>query len=227
MQPYFFPYAGYFCLLAAVDRFVFYDDVHYIKSGWINRNRLLLGGEPSYFTVPVVNASCSTRISDVAIVANGKWRRKMLESLRHGYSAAPHFGAVYELVQSVVFAKADSISELAKASVYAVAKYLEVDTHFVDSSSSYDNASLRGVERVLDICRREQATHYINLSGGRSLYEPECFRAAGLTLAFVDSKATPYPQFSVTFQPALSIVDLLMHNAPSQARSHIGAEKGQ
>ena len=47
MQPYFLPYLGYWQLLAAADQFVLYDEVNYIKGGWINRNRILINGQPS------------------------------------------------------------------------------------------------------------------------------------------------------------------------------------
>lgn len=51
MQPYFLPYIGYFQLMKAVDRYVIYDDVNYIKGGWINRNNLLVNGRKQLFTI--------------------------------------------------------------------------------------------------------------------------------------------------------------------------------
>ena len=79
MQPYLFPYIGYFQLLSQVDRFVFYDDVNFIKNGWINRNRLSVNGTPKYFTVPLSNASSFQKICDVAITPSAGWRRKLGE----------------------------------------------------------------------------------------------------------------------------------------------------
>jgi hypothetical protein len=223
MQPYFFPYLGYFALLAAVDRFVFYDDVQYIKNGWINRNRILLGGEPAYITVPLLNASASSRIDQVPIAGNRDWKRKMLESLRHAYHGAPFFGAVDGLVRSVISPEVERIAELAKDSIYAVTRYLELSPDIVHSSNSYANSHLRGVERVLDICRREQASEYFNLPGGRELYDPARFAACGLGLRFIDAPVVPYPQFGDAFQPHLSVLDALMHNPPARVRAMLAA----
>jgi hypothetical protein len=223
MQPYFFPYIGYFTLVGAVDRFVFYDDVQYIKNGWINRNRILLAGEPSYITVPLQSASLSRRIDEVAIAQGGNWKRKMLESLRHAYGGAACFEPVHELVRSVMLPDMQRICELAKASVYAVARYLELGGDFVHSSAGYSNRELRGEERVLDICRHESASEYVNLPGGRELYDPARFAARGVQLRFVDAPATPYRQFGEHFHPYLSIIDVLMHNRPAQVRAMLAS----
>src|SRR5581483_11840060 len=67
MQPYLFPYIGYFQLMHAVDRFVVADDLSYIKQGWINRNRLLINGEAAYFTVPLRRHAATALIRDVEI----------------------------------------------------------------------------------------------------------------------------------------------------------------
>ncbi len=219
MQPYFFPYAGYFSLVAAVDRFVFYDDVQYIKNGWINRNRILIGGAPKYITVPLRHASASSHIDEVAIADGAGWKRKMIESLRHSYGGARYFGQIDDLVRGVVMAQFDRISDMAKASVCAVARYLELPADFVQTSTDYGNSNLQGVERVIDICRRESADAYVNLPGGRALYDEAQFAEEGIALRFVEPAALPYPQFSESFQPFLSIIDVLMHNPPDRVRS--------
>ena len=57
MQPYYLPYIGYWQLLNAVDKYVIYDDVNFIKGGWINRNRILNNGVVQYFNVPMIGSS--------------------------------------------------------------------------------------------------------------------------------------------------------------------------
>ena len=74
MQPYFFPYIGYWQLIHAVDHFVIYDDVNYIKGGWINRNRILINGKPAYITVPLHKASAFKRICDTDLQPSPFWR---------------------------------------------------------------------------------------------------------------------------------------------------------
>lgn len=218
MQPYFFPYPGYFQLLHAVDTLVFYDDVNFIKNGWINRNRLLLDGAPAYFTVPLANASSFQRIDQVRVSADGGWRRKLLEKMRHAYARAPHYTEVIRMVEGVVGSEPPSIGELARQSVQAVAQYLALPCRFVATSRAYGNDHLKGEERVIDICIREHAATYINVPGGRMLYEPRHFARQQVRLGFINPRLATYPQFSGAHVPALSIIDLLMFNDRQAAR---------
>lgn len=210
MQPYLFPYVGYFQLAAAVDKFVFYDDVNFIKNGWINRNRLTLSGAVRYFTAPLQGASPFVPICEVGMQPGSTWRRKILESIRHSYAKAPNFVATFALVKSILEMDTHSIGEMAKHSVVSVVRYLGLPTQFVWTSSAYDNRSLSGVERVLDICSRERASQYFNLPGGRSLYEPAAFLAAGIELHFIEPRLAPYARGSEAFHAGLSIIDALM-----------------
>jgi hypothetical protein len=212
MQPYFFPYLGYFHLVNAVDKFVFYDDVNYIKNGWINRNRLLFSDNPKYFTIPLAGASPFLKIDQICVQQNGIWQKKLSELMRYSYLKAPNFKVVHQLFSDVLFVDDIRISELAKLSVKAVSEYLGLATQFIESSSVYKNVQLKGAERVLDICIREKASEYYNLPGGRLLYDEELFNLNGVELHFILPKLVPYKQFLNTFQPCLSIIDVLMFN---------------
>src|SRR6476646_4989685 len=64
MQPYFFPYIGYFQLIEAVDLFIVYDEIKYTKKGWINRNRMLVNGRDVLFSLPLKNASDALNICE-------------------------------------------------------------------------------------------------------------------------------------------------------------------
>ena len=213
MQPYLFPYLGYYQLAAAVDRFVFYDDVKFIKNGWINRNRLFLSGDVRYFTVPLLGASSTSNIAQVGVQPGEVWRRKILESIAQSYGQAPQLVPVMAVVSEVLGnPQTDSMGTLAKQSVLAVADYLGLKTAFVWTSQEYGNASLRGVDRVLDICGREGASCYVNLPGGRSLYDAAQFAASGIELAFIEPKLPPYDCGRRPFHAGLSIIDVLMWN---------------
>lgn len=225
MQPYFFPYLGYFQLLAAVDRFVFLDDVHYTPRTWINRNRLLRQGQAVYCTVPVRGGSQNKRICDVGLAEEGespRWRRKLLAGLQQDYRAAPQFEPVYALVASVLNAPAAGIAELARHSVQAVVAYLGGTTQVLPSSAIYGNQALSGQARILDICRREGAATYINAPGGRALYQPEAFKQAGVQLCFLQPSLPAYPQFQQAFVAGLSIIDVLMFNPPQVVAAMLG-----
>jgi hypothetical protein len=215
MQPYLFPYIGYFQLVGSVDRFVFFDDVNFIKRGWINRNRLLFSGSVGYFTIPLVAASQNHRICDIQVCMEGGWQKKLSTSIRESYSKAPYFHTVYELVENVIFSGELSIANMAKHSVLSVAEYLDLNTQFVSTSSSYGNEGLTGPARILDICRSEDAGAYYNLPGGRPLYDRGEFSARQIELKFVEPLLCEYRQYGALFQPWLSVLDVLMFNDKS------------
>lgn len=224
MQPYFFPYIGYFQLIAAVDKFVFYDDVNFIKNGWINRNRVVLSGDVNYVTVPLSGASPFLKINQISAQAGERWRKKIFESIRHSYAKAPYFCAVTELVSEIIFLDRDKISDIAKESIITVANYLSLNTEFIQSSEKYGNSQLRGTERVIDICRLENASVYYNLPGGKALYDEEAFKSQGIDLRFVTPNDESYPQFRKEYIPWLSIIDVLMFNEPKSVRAMLFKE---
>jgi hypothetical protein len=224
MQPYLFPYVGYFQLAAAVDKFVFYDDVNFIKNGWINRNRMLLGDQVRYLTVPLSGASPSLKINEVMVEPRERWLRKLLESIRHAYAKAPHYPQVSALIGRILAEPLAPVSLLASHTVMEICRYLEIDTEFVPSSTKYCNAQLKGIERVIDICAREQASAYVNLPGGRQLYDSAAFSARGIELAFIEPNLCPYAQFDDAFHPALSILDVLMFNSKNSVRDMLSVE---
>lgn len=221
MQPYFFPYIGYFKLISEVDKFVFLDDVNYINRGWINRNRLFLAGEIRYITVPLVGASQNLRINDISVQPKEIWQSKLLDVIRQSYSKAPNFSNTFELIRHVLQAGGpeDKISDVSRRSVIETSKCLGLDTHFIETSSTFENARLKGPERIVDICLRANATEYFNLPGGESLYEKDLFSENGLDLKFVSPALVPYSQFHREFAPGLSIIDVLMFNSFEDSRS--------
>lgn len=223
MQPYFFPYIGYFKLLEAVDKFIFYDDVNFIKGGWINRNRLLLNGKIGYFTVPLSKAGSFSKINSIETKNDMPWEARIAAQIAQSYSHAPYYEKVMPLVQSVLETHDGHISTIARNSILAVADYLGMAKEYTASSAIYGNQELKSIARVLDICKRESASSYVNLPGGRALYSREEFLASGLELEFVDILLQSYPQSTDVFHPGLSIIDVLMFNSPAQTRSLMAA----
>lgn len=221
MQPYFFPYLGYFQLMAAVDVFVVYDDVAFIKGGWINRNRLLLNGQPWLFTVPLQGASQNRLIHQIEVSPGEypRWRDKFLKTVARAYARAPHYAVTFTLLERVLDQPAANIGDLARRSLLAVHDFLSLPTRIGPSSTCYQNGHLRAQDRVLDICAREGATAYYNPPGGRELYSQDDFAARGLTLRFLRSRLPGYRQFDHPFVPALSIIDVLMFNPPESVRA--------
>jgi hypothetical protein len=221
MQPYLFPYLGYFQLIGAVDRFVIYDDVSYIKRGWINRNRWLVAGTPAYFTFPVLNASQFRPIGDIRLHEGSGWAAKLLKTFRHEYGRAPCFAAAFDLLERVVTLDEPSISRRATASIRAVMGHLGMKTPLVETSADYGNADLRSADRIIDICQRERASRYINAIGGQELYDRATFAAAGIELRFLRPGLVQYQQFREPFTPWLSVLDVIAFNPPDVVRAFL------
>lgn len=212
MQPYFFPYLGYFQLLRAVDKFVVYDDVNFIKQGWINRNFILHNCKPLRFTIPLKHASSFSPIYETQIAPISGWKKKFLKIISQAYRKAPFYIEVYSLIETVVEEDCSTIAQLASNSIFSVLEYLEMSLDVEPTSRCYMNEHLKGQERVLDICRIECCKKYYNLSGGMSLYEHQAFKQAGIDLRFVQSRDVSYGQFGCRFVPNLSMIDVLMFN---------------
>lgn len=215
MQPYLFPYIGYFQLINAVEKFVIYDDVNFIRQGWINRNRILLNGNAHLFTVPVKSISSFKAINEVEIDQKSfpQWKIKFFKTFDAAYKKSPHYKEISAVVTDVFEAQVRTINEMASKSIFTIAEYLNLPTHFVLSSSIYNNVHLKAQERVLDICLQEKASTYINAKGGCELYSKKVFAKNRITLKFVSTGSICYKQFSEPFVPHLSIIDVLMFNS--------------
>src|SRR5690554_4605276 len=141
MQPYIFPYIGYFQMIKAVDKFVFYDDVNFIKKGWINRNRILVNGKDFMFTIPLEKTSQNNLIleSHIKQEVYTEWRNKIYITLEQNYKSSPYYNDTIELITKVFNQNKISISELAIESIKKVSEYLGLNTIFLKSSDNYDN----------------------------------------------------------------------------------------
>ena len=211
MQPYFFPYIGYFQLIRAVDKFVFYDDVNFIKNGWINRNRILLNNQAVYITIQLKGASSFKPINCVEFTDN---RGKLKKTIEQAYKKAPHFDSVWPVINACLDYRTKYISELAIHSVEQVSIYLNLNTHFEKSSLHYAGTKkLAREERLKEICRINNASQYINPIGGTELYKKDDFATIGGGISFIKSKDIRYAQYMNEFLPGLSIIDVMMFNS--------------
>jgi hypothetical protein len=223
MQPYLFPYIGYFQLIKAVDRFIAYDDVTFIKQGWINRNRILANGKPLFFSVPLRNASSNKLIRDVHIdnTSYAGWRKKYFKTLEQYYSKAPQYKNVLPIIMDVFNGEPEMISALAVRSIKAFCVSLDIKTEILETATHYQNNHLAAEDRVIDICKQEGAPTYVNASGGQELYSYDNFRRNGIELKFLKSGNIFYKQLNCSFVPWLSIIDVLMFNAPEMVQQFI------
>lgn len=222
MQPYFFPYIGYFHLISAADVFVFLDDVQYIDRGWSNRNRILVNGSDHMVTLPVKSGPRSAAYNEREYCLD-QIERKILRPVRLNYAKAPQFASVMPLVEDTLSFRSANVGRFNANLVDLISRHLGLATSFKFSSEVDGGSDLRGQDRIIAIASAVGAERYINAAGGRSLYSPQAFDAAGLELRFIHSQISPYAQFSNSPVLGLSILDVLMFNSVDSIRENLWA----
>jgi len=223
MQPYLFPYLGYFQLIRAVDIFVIHDDVQYIKGGWINRNRIISCNKTAWIRLSVRKDSFRSPISERTYVPFFDAEKvKMLRQIESSYRRAPFYKEVYALIQRILECDDKTVSLFNINQLKVICSYLEIQTPIVISSEINKDNTLRGQERVINIIKRLGASEYINPEGGRALYDAKTFMQNNVILWFLQSGHISYPQFGGTFIPSFSIIDVMMFNSPDMLNALLG-----
>lgn len=226
MQPYFLPYIGYWQLIASTDTFVIYDDVNFIKGGWINRNRYLYQGQPKYFNLIMSGASPNKKINEIGLLKNSRYNpeKKLLATFQMAYHKAPMYQEVLPLLEDILLYNSNKLAPYLEYSIRQLCCYLEIKTKILVSSNIKEkNSSLTGKDKVINICHCLGADTYVNASGGRCLYHHEDFKKAGLSLLFIETSPLKYHQFDAPFVPGLSIIDVLMFNSKEQVKELLQA----
>lgn len=222
MQPYFFPYIGYFQLINAVDTFVVYDDVNFIKKGWINRNSILVNKQSFLFNIPLSSASQNNKICEIKISEDVNWKSNFLKTIQFSYKKAPFFDVVFPILNKIIHYEEEKLSNFILFSLEEICKYLLINTKFIISSEIHKDNSLKGQDKIIEICKKLKCESYINPIGGLELYNVDVFVANDLSLNFIKSNAIVYTQFKDDFIPWLSIIDVLMFNSVEQINEMLG-----
>lgn len=213
MQPYLFPYIGYWQLINAVDEFVLLDDVNYIMRGYINRNSILIHEKPFLFSISIHKASQNKLISETKLSFSDMEKDKFLNRIANAYKKAAQFEKVMPLIQEIVNNPEEDLTEYIYYQIFKINEYLHINTVLKKSSQIKKNNQLKAQDRIIDICKIEKADIYINPQGGRKLYNSENFKQQNIQLYFLDSRRDEikYNQLSKEFVPSLSIIDVLMN----------------
>ena len=233
MQPYFFPYIGYYQAIYAVDKYILYDKVNFVKKSWLSRNRLLaLNGDISFFNVELKEKSSTKKIHEIELIESNSWRKKILNFIYHNYKKTKYFEEVFPIIESVVNYPTNKLNDINFQSVFSICNYLGITTEISSDSSKYErlehelnllnlksdyfeNINLEipdaKVFRVLKICKEENASTYINAIGGQALYNKKDFNKNGIELFFINTHEYQYNQLSKNFITHLSIIDVVMN----------------
>lgn len=216
MQPYFFPYIGYWQLINAVDKYVIYDDVNFIKGGWINRNMILINGERKQINLRMYNASPNKLINEIEILDDDIYMNKLLKSIEFNYKKAPYFYDAFPTIEMIIKQDEKNLAKYLEFGIKKVCNYLSIETQIIISSEIEKNNELRGQDKIFDICKLYRANEYINAIGGQKLYSYNEFRNQGIELKFLKTGEIEYKQFKNKFVPNLSIIDVMMFNMKDQ-----------
>lgn len=210
MQPYLFPYVGYFNLIQAVDCFVVLDDVQMPNRGFVSRNRLLVGGNPMWFSLPVKRNHHCTPLSSRSYLLDKTWVKNTLLTLRYNYPDSNRLDAEdlimrlhpdRQMSPNVVDVNLDALS--------ATIQSLDIRPPTMLRSSQIASPAPNPTAHLIRICQELGADTYVNLPGGRALYDRATFAASGIRIGFIDPRPEPYPQRAESFVSWLSILDLI------------------
>ena len=208
-QPYLFPYLGYWQLINAADLFLIGDNFSYMRKSWINRNHILINGNPNWFRIEVEDASSFRSIIDTKLKPIGL--KNKLRTLEMAYHKAPYFADTFELASRVLrFDSGGMLAPFLENSIREVCAYLGIETPIGRTSDYPGNSDFKREFRIYDMCRRAGADVYINAPGGQALYDFDAFREHGIELRFLQPELRPYPQFGAPFVPSLSIYEFLL-----------------
>lgn len=228
MQPYFFPYIGYFQLISEVDKYILYDNLNYIKEGWVNKNRILVPNQKdTYIIVPVKNKSSNKKIKDIEIDDTKPWRKKMINTLNLCYRKSKYYDQLIHCLEGIINSEYQFLSDFNKSSIFKICSLLNIEHKLEIESEKYYfvediikekmntedfNIHLEDkVLRIFEICEKEKADAFINAIGGTSIYSKIDFLNQGINLSFLNTQDVQYEQRSQSFYSNLSIIDVLMN----------------
>jgi hypothetical protein len=219
MQPYFFPYVGYFQLIANTDQFIFFDIVQYNKRSWMNRNRILHPNKPDdfqYISVPIAKHNKGSLIKDVDISHDEKWQNKILGQLTvYKKLKAPFYNEVNQLVKEILSKECNTLLDLSIESTRAICDYIGIELNYeIASRINFDKSSIsQPGDWALEISKYKKASEYINPPGGFDIFDENKFIENNIKLRFLKSNLSPYKQsWRKNFNSGLSILDVLMFN---------------
>ena len=221
MQPYFFPYLGYFQLISLVDEFCLLDDVNFIKGGWINRNRIIIQEKESWISVPLKNSSQNKRIKEIEINRDQKWQQKTIKSVYENYKKYKNNKTELDFFEKIILETEGSLAGFLKKIIQNLTFFIGIKTAISSSSEvSQRTDNLKNQEMIIDIAKNKNAKTYVNLPGGKSLYKIQDFKKQNIDLKFI--VPFNYEGFS-EFEMQYSILHILLKYGLEKTKEAIKA----
>lgn len=220
MQPYLFPYIGYWQLINAVDTFVIYDNIQFSKKGWFHRNNFLINDKKTLFTIPLKKDSDTLDVDDRYLSDDSeKQINKIVAQIKNSYKKSPYYNDVFPLIEAVLTNQEKNLFSYIFYSIRMICDYLDIDTKVVKSSTVDIDHNFRSQDKVIAINKSLNSTKYINPIGGIALYDKSSFNKEAIELQFLESEVPTYRQFNDEFIPYLSIIDVMMFNSKEEIKN--------
>lgn len=222
LQSNYIPWKGYFDLIRNVDEFVVYDDVQFTKNDWRNRNKIKTPQGVKWLTIPVFH-SLQSRINDV-IISDRKWKLKHWQSLRGSYGRAPFFKFYQDVFENAYLSNtSERLSEINVAFIRVIMDLLQARTK-ISFSTDFELPTGK-TERLVEICKKLNATEYITGPAAADYLEMDLFEKESIKVTYFSYDGyLEYPQLHPPFSHEVSIVDLLFNCGPEAIRymKHLG-----
>jgi hypothetical protein len=214
-QPEYIPWLGFFDKLARCDTYVIYDDVQYQHGGFHNRNRIRTSSGWEWLTVPI-NHGHPQIIKDVKI-SGADWRNKQLTKIRQNYAKTPFFKDYFNILSKEIGFNQEYLIQLDLCLINTIADLLKIKVKTV-RSSELPYCGKEKNEKLIALCKHLGADTYLSGSGGKSYIDETLFKQAKITVQWHSYNHPAYKQLFDSFQPNMSIIDLLF-NAGSEAKN--------
>jgi hypothetical protein len=214
IQPGYLPWLGFFELMASSDVFIIYDDVQFDKHGWRNRNRIKTPQGPQWLTVPVLTKGKNWPKNNQILVNGDGWKKKHLKSIEQNYCKAQFFNDFFPVVAKGLSMDSALVLDYSIFFIRAIAEFLGIKKELL-LSSKLGIDGIDKAQRLLNVCKHFNATHYYNGAAGIKLYKKEDFLQQGLVLEFQDYRHPVYRQLHGDFIPYLSVIDLIFNEGPA------------
>lgn len=206
--------------MSITDEYILYDDVNYIKGGWINRNRIKINGQASYYGIHIRKASQNKKINELELSMGKEEKEKLIRKVETAYAKAPYKKEAMELFSDTIYYDETNLAKFLAYSNRRIAEYMGITTNILSATELQLDHTHRAQQRIIDICLERGCDEYVNAIGGKKLYDQKSFEDVGISLSFLRmDEDIVYPQGKGEFLPGLSILDVLMYNSKEEVQA--------
>lgn len=213
LQPSYIPWLGYFDQINRVDTFIFYDDVLYTKNDWRNRNKIKTSQGATWLTIPVDihNRLTNHLLIKDAPLADEDILKKHLKAIELNYKKAPFFKEFFPILTLLFSEQYIFLSDVNISIIKAISDFLGIKKINFLKSSDLDIVNENPTDRLIDICKKLKATHYLTGNSAKNYLDEKLFAKNGIILEYQEYIHPTYKQLWGDFVPYLSVIDLIFN----------------